>query len=82
MSDVVTAANGTEESSTTLGAFASLNEGFLGSGESALVELSYVAMALILGWAALSTGRYLLAVTGLGDQMADAYREAVRKAKD
>ena len=82
MSDVVTAANAAEESSTTSGAFASLNEGFLGSGESALVELSYIAMALILGWAAFSTGRYILAVTGLGDRMADAFRDAVQRAKD
>lgn len=76
MSDVVTAANGTEESSTTLGASVGLNEGFLGSGESAVVELSYIAMALIFGWAAFSTGRYVLAVTGLGDRMAEAFRQA------
>ena len=44
-------------------ALASLNDGFLGTGYSSSVELSYIAMALIFGYVAISTVRYFLPET-------------------
>ncbi len=45
------------------GALASLNAGFLGTGYSSSVELSFIAMALIFGYVAISTVRYFLPET-------------------
>lgn len=41
-------------------AVTSFNQGFLGTGASTLVELSYIAMLLIFGYAAHGTFRYFL----------------------
>jgi hypothetical protein len=41
-------------------ALAALNEGFLGTGHSTSVEISFIAMALIAGYVAVSTARYFL----------------------
>ncbi len=49
------------------GALASLNAGFLGTGYSSSVELSFIAMALIFGYVAISTVRYFLPETRFFD---------------
>jgi hypothetical protein len=49
------------------GAFASLNAGFLGTGYSSSVELSFIAIALIFGYVAISTVRYFLPETRFFD---------------
>ena len=54
VSDVVV--GGSEE----YGAMAALNEGFLGTGYPASVEISFLAMALIGIYVAFSTARYFL----------------------
>ena len=54
-----------EGSSTSNGseALANLNDGFLGTGYSSAVEISYIAMALIVGYIAIATLRYFLPET-------------------
>ncbi len=59
-SDVVVASNAAGNPSDGFEAVANLNAGFLGTGSSALVELSYVAMVLIAGYVAHGTYRYFL----------------------
>lgn len=53
------------------GAFARLNDGFLGTGYSTAVELSLFTLLLILAYVAFSTARYLLSETGLGESVAE-----------
>ena len=60
MSDVVSLPSEGGSASDGFEAFANLNDGFLGTGYSSSVELSYVAMALIFGYVAISTVRYFL----------------------
>ena len=51
-----------EGSSTNNGfeALANLNDGFLGTGYSSSVEISFIAMVLIFGYVAISAVRYFL----------------------
>ena len=51
---------------------AGLNGGFLGTGSSTLVELSYVAMALIAGYVAIGTVRYFFPDLNLTAKLAEA----------
>ena len=44
-------------------ALANLNDGFLGTGYSSSVEISFIAMALIFGYVAITTVRYFLPET-------------------
>ena len=60
MADPVSIPNQSGNASGSYEAFASLNEGFLGTGYTTAVELSFIAMALILGYVGVSTFRYLL----------------------
>lgn len=48
-----------------------VEEGFLGTGYSATVEISFLAMGLILCWVTYETSRYVLAITGLGEQIVE-----------
>ncbi len=54
-----------EGSSTSDGfeALTNLNDGFLGTGYSSSVEISFIAMALIFGYVAITTLRYFLPET-------------------
>ena len=74
MSDVVTVASEAEESGGALLALARVNDGFLGTGYTTSVELSFIAMALILGWIGYETGRYFLAGTGIAERVAAKLR--------
>lgn len=60
VSDVVVVGSEGGKGSDSFAALAGLNEGFLGTGYSASVEISFVAMALIAGYVAVSTARYFL----------------------
>jgi hypothetical protein len=70
MSDLVVEANAAAGSSEGFEALARINDGFLGTGSSTAVELSYVAMVLIVGYAAWSTARYFLAGTKVAETVA------------
>ncbi len=63
-----------EGSSTSDGfeALANLNEGFLGTGYSSSVELSYIAMVLIFGYVAITLVRYFLPETRFLNTVAGA----------
>ncbi len=54
-----------EGSSTSDGseALANLHDGFLGTGYSSSVEISFIAMVLIFGYVAITTVRYFLPET-------------------
>lgn len=54
---ILTGAQGTDDKSQEIGA---ANDGFLGTGSSLLVELSYIAMALIAAYVAFGIVRYFL----------------------
>jgi len=53
-------------------ALANLNDGFLGTGYSSSVEVSYIAMALIFGYVAISTVKYFFPETRFLGTVADA----------
>jgi hypothetical protein len=60
MSDVVSLSSEGGSTSDGFEALANLNEGFLGTGFSSSVEISFIAMALIFGYVAITTVRYFL----------------------
>lgn len=70
MSDVVMESSEGVGASDDYAALASLNDGFLGTGYTSAVEASFIAMALILGYVAVSTARYFLAGTRVMDSVA------------
>ena len=65
MNDVVPVSSEESRASEGFEALANLNDGFLGTGYSTSVELSFIAMALIFGYAAISTVRYFLPNTSI-----------------
>ena len=77
MYEVTSAAGEAASTGEGYDALASLNDGFLGTGSSSVMELSFVAMALIAIYVAHSTVRYcwpefslfrtLTGTLGLGD---------------
>ena len=63
MSEVVSVSS---EGSSTNGGFealAQINDGFLGTGYSSSVEISFIAMALIFSYVAITTVRYFMPET-------------------
>ena len=72
MSEVVSLSS--EESSTSEGfeALANLNDGFLGTGYSSSVEISYIAMVLIFGYVAITAVRYFLPETRFLNSVTEA----------
>ncbi len=63
MSDVVSLSSEGGSTSNGFEALANLNDGFLGTGFSSSVEISFIAMALIFGYVAIATVRYFLPET-------------------
>ncbi len=63
MSDVVSLSSEGGSTSDGFEALANLNDGFLGTGFSSSVEISFIAMALIFGYVAIATVRYFLPET-------------------
>ncbi len=63
MSDVVSLSSEGSSTSDGFAALANLNDGFLGTGYSSSVEISFIAMALIFGYVAIATVRYFLPET-------------------
>jgi hypothetical protein len=63
MSDVVSVSSEGSSASDGFEALADINDGFLGTGYSSSVELSFIVMALIFGYVAISTVRYFLPET-------------------
>ncbi len=74
MAEPVTFGTEPEKVDDGFAALAGLQDGFLGTGYSTSVELSFLAMAAILTWVTYETTRYLLAVTGLGERMVEKLR--------
>ena len=72
MADPVTIGGANEGVSEEFAALAGLDAGPLGTGYTASVELSFVAMALILGWVAYETARYFLSGTRLVERVAQS----------
>jgi hypothetical protein len=60
MSEVTAVLSEGGKTSDGFEALANLNEGFLGTGYSSSVELSYMVMALIVGYVAISMVKYFL----------------------
>jgi hypothetical protein len=70
MSDLVIESQG----GTTAGeALTTLNDGFLGTGYSASVEVSFILMALVAGYVAVSTARYFISGRGLAAFVAETF---------
>ena len=69
--DVVSATGAGGKGGDGFEALAALDADFLGTGYSTSVELSFIAMALIAGYVAISTARYFLAGTSVLDTVAD-----------
>ncbi len=63
MYDAVSLSSEGSSTSDGFAALANLNDGFLGTGYSSSVEISFIAMALIFGYVAISTVRYFLPET-------------------
>ncbi len=63
MSEVISVASEGSGASDGFGVMANLNDGFLGTGYTSSVELSFIAMALIFGYVAFTTFRYLFPET-------------------
>ncbi len=63
MSEVVSISSEGSSTSDGFEVFANLNDGFLGTGYSSSVEISFIAMVLIFGYVAITTVRYLLPET-------------------
>ena len=72
VSDVVVVGSESGKGAEGYEALAALNEGFLGTGYSTSVEISFIAMALIGGYVAVSTARYFLHGTRLLSAVAGA----------
>ena len=73
MSDVVVVAGSEgEEAGGAYQAIATLNEGFLGTGYSTSVEISFILMGLIACYVVVSTARYFLEGTRVLDSVAGA----------
>ena len=71
MSDLVSVSS---EGGNTLDGFeavAHLNDGFLGTGYTSSVEISFIAMALIFGYVAISTARYFLSGTDVAETLGE-----------
>ncbi len=60
MSEAVSLSSEGNSTSEGFEALANLNGGFLGTGYSSSVEISFIAMALIFGYFAITTFRYFL----------------------
>jgi hypothetical protein len=58
MSDVVSVSSEGGSTSDGFEVLTTLNDGFLGTGYSSTVELSFIAMALIFGYVAIGTIKY------------------------
>jgi len=63
MSEVVSLSSEGSSTSDGFEALANLNDGFLGTGYSSSVEISYIAMVLIFGYVAITAIRYFLPET-------------------
>ncbi len=72
MSEVVSFSSEGSSTSDGFAALANLNDGFLGTGYSFSVELSFIAMALIFGYVAITSVRYFLPETRLLDTVTEA----------
>lgn len=60
VSDVVIGVSADSGSSNAAAAPFDLNAGFLGTGASSMVEVSYIVMLLIVGYIAYGTFRYFM----------------------
>ena len=60
MSEVTSSVNVGGQTSDGFEVFASLNDGFFGTGYSAAAELSFTVMALIVGYVVISMFKYFL----------------------
>ena len=63
MSEVISVSSEGSGASDGFEVLANLNDGFLGTGNTSSVELSFIAMALIFGYVAFTTFRYFLPET-------------------
>ena len=72
MSNVISEPSVGGSTSDGFEALANLNDGFLGTGYSSSVELSFVVMTLILGYVAIATVRYLRPETRFLGSVVDA----------
>ncbi len=72
MSEVVSLSSEGSSTSDGFAALANLNDGFLGTGYSSSVELSYIAMVLIFGYVAITVIRYFLPETRVLNTVANA----------
>ena len=72
MSSVVSEPSVGGSTSDGFEALANLNDGFLGTGYSSSVEISFVVMTLILGYVAIGTVRYLRPETRFLGTVVDA----------
>ena len=71
MNDLVSASSGSGNAGDGYEAIAGLNDGFLGTGYTTSVELSFIAMALIIGYVAFSTARYFMPETRIAATLAE-----------
>ena len=72
MTDVVSLSSEVSSTSGEFEAIVNLNDGFLGTGYSSSVEISFIAMALIFVYVAISTVRYFLPETMFLNTVAEA----------
>ncbi len=72
MSEVVSLSSEGSSTSDGFEALANLNDGFLGTGYSSSVEISYIAMVLIFGYVAITAIRYFLPETRFLNTVAGA----------
>jgi hypothetical protein len=72
MSDVALESSAGGSTGDGFEAFANLNDGFLGTGYSSSVEVSFIVMALIFGYVAIGTVRYILPETKFLGAVAEA----------
>jgi len=72
MSEVVSLSSEGGGTSEGFEALATLNDGFLGTGYSTSVELSFITMALIFGYVAVTMFRYFLPETRILSTVAEA----------
>ena len=63
MANVVSVSSEASNASGGFEALAYLNDGFLGTGYSSSVELSFIAMALIFGYVTVSMAKYFMPET-------------------
>ena len=72
MSEAVSLSSEGNSTSEGFEALANLNGGFLGTGYSSSVEISFIAMVLIFGYVAITTFRYFLPETSILNAVAKA----------